>query len=1005
MIQEPEPGSEPELESEIESVSEIESEPESENSFRVHSNSYDKFSTTVNTSEAVTPPVVEAVTTTALTGTADTTSTATVLDTSSSTSIISNRRPSTADANTGTSLKSEFLSGNLTAHQRSQSLATSVATEASAFSFTNTAEDESKISWAQPSKENAYGHRSNLSIEYVDEYSDNEAESNQDEEKLDRVLEESSPGSVTTSQFSTPTIATTRNDESSPPENSSVKNAQAEFPKRVQSFFPAAGLGVIGIETEKFSTPGISRESISTVSSSDVCGPATSISSPQTSRASTANTNQYPSAPTSSGTNYENIPILRTNDKLLITPSNLPTVAVFTVTTRVRNLNKVKGKTEDPLIVLSITDRGSGKEWWKVTKSFNSLSILDSVIRPDLKDYSLPKLPERSLFLSFVPSKANQRNRALNDYFHAIMSIPALPNNPAIALCEFLSIDIIDPMAANDSNIRKQGYLTKRGKNFGGWKMRYFVLDSPELVYFDVPGGSQLGIIKLDQSEVLKPEEDDSVDNAESNDNYLYAFIVYERKKLESSTYTRHILCAENDQDREDWMEAIREFSGLVSDQRSVASSTTTSTTNYSSTITPSASTQTVAASLTSSGATISSPVGKKKLPAALTLSSPVTRRSRVGESGSTVGLGEYQDSEKSSSPTDVPPSPPMSSTSSYFSRLLIPSGTSSDEIQTNQLEKENGKKQKKRSFFSSKKETSSGEASPSPSVIMFSSTFAQMNPADQELIKQQHQMEQRKFLQLDNESLKQNPLYEYRASIGKPFNVEDTLVLSDDVQLKCDNDPKYNGDMKYGGIKTLNSNNNVHVPVFGLSLSQAIEVSYIQRGQVRIPSVVYRCIEYLDEKQAAREEGIFRLNGSSTVIKVLKERFNNEADVNLLDDGTHYDVHAIAGLLKLYLRELPNNILTNELQRDFLRILEIENRQDLIEMLYILVRQLPPENYSLIKALCRYLIKIVEKSNLNKMNLRNAVSIVFAPTLNIASGLVQLFISDYVNIFIDRQL
>jgi hypothetical protein len=31
----------------------------------------------------------------------------------------------------------------------------------------------------------------------------------------------------------------------------------------------------------------------------------------------------------------------------------------------------------------------------------------------------------------------------------------------------------------------KEGYLTKRGKNFGGWQPRYFVLDGPQLKYFD----------------------------------------------------------------------------------------------------------------------------------------------------------------------------------------------------------------------------------------------------------------------------------------------------------------------------------------------------------------------------------------------------------------------------------------------------------------------------------------------------------------------------------------
>lgn len=41
--------------------------------------------------------------------------------------------------------------------------------------------------------------------------------------------------------------------------------------------------------------------------------------------------------------------------------------------------------------------------------------------------------------------------------------------------------------------------------------------------------------------------------------------------------------------------------------------------------------------------------------------------------------------------------------------------------------------------------------------------------------------------------------------------------------------------------------------------------------------------------------------------------------DVQLLEDDEFHDVHAIAGLLKMWLRELPENILTETLLGDFL--------------------------------------------------------------------------------------
>lgn len=51
------------------------------------------------------------------------------------------------------------------------------------------------------------------------------------------------------------------------------------------------------------------------------------------------------------------------------------------------------------------------------------------------------------------------------------------------------------------------------------------------------------------------------------------------------------------------------------------------------------------------------------------------------------------------------------------------------------------------------------------------------------------------------------------------------------------------------------------------------------------------------------------------------------EGDVNLLGSGEEYDVHAIAGLLKLWLRELPSNVLTEQMKPEFLHV--IGNERD----------------------------------------------------------------------------
>jgi RalA-binding protein 1 len=58
---------------------------------------------------------------------------------------------------------------------------------------------------------------------------------------------------------------------------------------------------------------------------------------------------------------------------------------------------------------------------------------------------------------------------------------------------------------------------------------------------------------------------------------------------------------------------------------------------------------------------------------------------------------------------------------------------------------------------------------------------------------------------------------------------------------------------------------------VFGVTIQDSLAVAQI----ANLPAIVFRCIQYLETKHAEQEEGIYRLSGSSAVIKALKDRFN----------------------------------------------------------------------------------------------------------------------------------
>ncbi|KAI8990947.1 hypothetical protein BDF20DRAFT_841805 [Mycotypha africana] len=210
----------------------------------------------------------------------------------------------------------------------------------------------------------------------------------------------------------------------------------------------------------------------------------------------------------------------------------------------------------------------------------------------------------------------------------------------------------------------------------------------------------------------------------------------------------------------------------------------------------------------------------------------------------------------------------------------------------------------------------------------------------------------------------------------------------------------------------SINSSNKQQ-QIFGVSIEEALNVSSItvqpitttnsanvSSNEFRLPSIVYRCIEYLDTFDAIYEEGIYRLSGSASQLSQLKQQFfEQHGDVNLLLAYNTLDVHVVAGLLKSWLRELPINILTEELLDSFRKVSEISDPIYQLEQLHSLVCNLPLPNYALLYTLIQHLKKIVQNAQHNRMTLHN-LSIVFAPTLSIPTAIFQLFMTEFESIF-----
>lgn len=242
---------------------------------------------------------------------------------------------------------------------------------------------------------------------------------------------------------------------------------------------------------------------------------------------------------------------------LFVSPTELSTVRTEIISTICGNLSK---KSEDPYVVIAACDRQTGVEMWRFKKTLSNIIMLDTQIRPLINSFSLPPVPEKALFLSNIPVKVDIRRLRLRDYFTTLFTIPHLPLEAAYRISRFMSQDVVNLVDESNTEVLKDGFLLRRSKGLGNsWKARYCQVDGPFLNVFDAREGPLLEIIKLTGSQIGR--QPDNVKVTDDKTSYRHAFAVMEPKKnLKSSSFTKHIFCAETDQERDLWVNVLVQF-------------------------------------------------------------------------------------------------------------------------------------------------------------------------------------------------------------------------------------------------------------------------------------------------------------------------------------------------------------------------------------------------------------------------------------------------------------
>ncbi|KAM5320927.1 rho GTPase-activating protein 22 isoform 3-T3 [Glossophaga mutica] len=165
---------------------------------------------------------------------------------------------------------------------------------------------------------------------------------------------------------------------------------------------------------------------------------------------------------------------------------------------------------------------------------------------------------------------------------------------------------------------------------------------------------------------------------------------------------------------------------------------------------------------------------------------------------------------------------------------------------------------------------------------------------------------------------------------------------------------------------------------VFGQRLEDTVHYER-KYGPRLAPMLVEQCVDFIRER-GLTEEGLFRMPGQANLVRDLQDSFDC-GEKPLFDSTT--DVHTVASLLKLYLRELPEPVVPFARYEDFLSCAQLLTKDEGEGTLELArkVSTLPLANYNLLRYICKFLDEVQSHSNVNKMSVQNLAT-VFGPNI-----------------------
>ncbi|CAB1448068.1 unnamed protein product [Pleuronectes platessa] len=160
--------------------------------------------------------------------------------------------------------------------------------------------------------------------------------------------------------------------------------------------------------------------------------------------------------------------------------------------------------------------------------------------------------------------------------------------------------------------------------------------------------------------------------------------------------------------------------------------------------------------------------------------------------------------------------------------------------------------------------------------------------------------------------------------------------------------------------------------PAFGTALEE-----HLKRSNREIALPLEACVMMLLET-GMKEEGLFRIAAGASKLKKLKAAL--DCSTSQLEEF-YSDPHAVAGALKSYLRELPEPLMTFGLYDEWLQASNVSDSDKRLQALWVTCDHLPKTHKANLRYLVKFLAKLAQDSDVNKMSPSN-IAIVLGPNL-----------------------